>query len=143
MKRTPLSFAVLAATAGLLAPASPLRAGVPAAPLVQEHKGEKKDLGSKEVAGYTVKVTQIGDVKAGEETIFTLVVSGGTGKPKAIRAWLGVEGAEGSAKTKCEDEEKEWHAHVEVPKPIPDKSQLWLEVETADGKKKVAFDHKK
>jgi hypothetical protein len=137
MNRTALSLAVLAATAGLLAPAPFLRST-----LAEEIKGVRKDLGSKEVAGYTIKVTQTGDVKAGEETVFLLVLTGGAGKPKAIRGWVGVESAEGSTKVKCEDEDKEWHAHVEVPKPIPDKSQLWLEVETADGKKKVAFDYK-
>ncbi|MEZ0267025.1 MAG: hypothetical protein ACAI43_20025 [Phycisphaerae bacterium] len=148
MHRSFRSLAILAAATALFLPApATLYADDDVRHLAEkkeeEHKGEKKDLGSKEVAGYTVKVTQVGDVKPGEEAVFLLVVSGGAGKPKAIRAWVGVESAEGSAKTKAEDEEKEWHAHVESPKPVPDKSQLWLEVEAADGKKKVAFDYKK
>jgi hypothetical protein len=148
MKRIVLSLAVFTATAGPIAPAVVLRAAAPDVARVladkeEDIKGERKELGSKEVAGYTVKVTQAGDVKAGEEAVFLLVLSGGAGKPKAIRAWVGVESAEGSTKGKCEDEEKEWHAHVEAPKPIPDKAQFWLEVETPDGKKKVSWDYKK
>jgi hypothetical protein len=142
-----LSLFLTAVTAGLLAPAPAIRAAAPNRALAEnkaeEIKGERKELGSKDVAGYTVKVTQAGDVKAGEEALFLLVLSGGAGKPRAIRAWVGVENAEGSTKGKCEDEEKEWHAHVEVPQPIPDKCQLWLEVETDAGKKKVSFDYRK
>jgi hypothetical protein len=148
MSRPFRSLAALAAATALFVSAPPALYAGDVRPLAEkkeeEHKGEKKDLGSKEIAGYAIKVTQVGDVKPGEESVFLLVVSGGgTTKPKAIRAWVGVESAEGSAKTKAEDEDKEWHAHVETPKPIPDKSQLWLEVETADGKSKVAFDYRK
>jgi hypothetical protein len=55
---------------------------------------------------------------------------------------VGIASAEGSAKGKAVAEGEEWHAHVEVPKPIPDKSQLWVEIETDAGKKKAAFDYK-
>lgn len=105
-------------------------------------KGKNRELGSKEIAGYTAKVMQESDVKTGEEGAFVIVLSGGTGKPKAIRAWVGVQDAEGSVKGKAVAAGEEWHAHVEVPKPIPDKSQLWVEIETDAGKKKAAFDYK-
>ena len=107
-----------------------------------EHKGEKKDLGKKEIGGYTVQVAQVGDVKAGEEAIFVITLSGG-GKPKAVRGWVGVESGERSIKSKAEDEEKEYHLHHEVSKPMPAKSMLWIELETSSGKKKGSFAMKK
>ena len=107
-----------------------------------EHKGEKKDLGKKEIGGYTVQVAQVGDVKAGEEAVFVITLSGGSGKPKAIRGWVGIESGERSIKSKAEDEGKEFHLHHEVSKPIPPKSKLWIEVETASGKQKGSFAYK-
>ena len=108
-----------------------------------EHKGERKDLGKKEIGGYTVQVAQVGEVKAGEEAVFVITLSGGGGKPKAIRGWVGVESGERSIKSKAEDEEKEYHLHHEVSKPMPAKSMLWVEVETSAGKKKGSFALKK
>jgi hypothetical protein len=107
-----------------------------------DHKGEKKDLGKQQVGGFTVQVTQVGDVKPGEEAVFVITVSGGTGKPKAVRGWVGVESGERSIKTKAEDEEREWHLHHQVSKPIPANCKLWVELETSSGKQKVAFDLK-
>ena len=146
MKRELILSAVLAVSATFAgtvfakdAPATPRPVGLAEK---DEPKGEKKDLGKKEIGGYTIQATQVGDVKAGEEAMFILVLSGGAGKPTAIRTWVGVESAEGSIKEKAEDEEKEWHAHVKVSKPIPAKSKFWVEVETAAGKKKGSFDYK-
>lgn len=108
-----------------------------------EHKGPKTELGTKKISGYDVKVTQQGEVKPGEEAVFIVKVSGGTGEPKAVRAWVGVEAGTGSIKTKAEEEkEGEWHAHHTVSKPIPKAAKLWLEVETAAGKKRESFDVK-
>ena len=108
----------------------------------EEHKGEKKDLGKLKVGTYEVQVTQVGDVKAGEEAIFVIKPKG-EGEPKAVRAWVGVETGQGSIKTKAEEEkEGEWHAHHKVSKPMPAKSKLWIELETAAGKPKAAFDLK-
>jgi hypothetical protein len=107
------------------------------------HAGPKHDLGKQAVAGYTLQVSQLGAVTAGEEAIFIITVSGGTGEPKAIRAWVGVESGEGSIRTAAEEEkEGEWHAHHKVSKPLPAKSKLWLEVESAAGKKKASLDFK-
>lgn len=107
-----------------------------------QHKGTMKELGSREIAGYTVKVTQESEVTAGEEAAFAIALSGKKDKPRAVRAWVGVQDAEGSVKGKAVAAGEEWHAHVEVPKPIPAKSQFWVEIETDAGKKKVAFDYK-
>lgn len=108
-----------------------------------EHDGKKTDLGSKKIAGYDIQVTQVGDVKAGDEAIFIVKVSGGTGEPKAVRAWVGIESGQGSIKTKAEEEkEGEWHAHHKVSKPLPASPKLWVEIETSSGKKKDSFDVK-
>jgi hypothetical protein len=108
-----------------------------------EHAGPKQDLGKQDIAGYTIQVNQLGAVKAGEEVIFVITVSGGTGEPKAVRAWVGVESGEGSIRTSAEEEkEGEWHAHHKVSKPLPARSKLWVEVEAASGKKKGSFDFK-
>lgn len=114
----------------------------PAPAADHSHKGERQ-LGSKEIAGYTVKVIQESDVKPGEEGAFAIELSGKDEKPKAIRAWVGDHSAAGSVKMKAVPEGKEWHAHVEVPRNLPSNAQFWVEIETARGKTKGAFDYKK
>lgn len=105
----------------------------------EEHKGEKKDLGTQEIGGFKVQVTLVGDATPGKEAIF-IITPKGEGEPKAVRAWVGVESGQGSIKTKAEEEkEGEWHAHHQVSKPLPPKSQFWVELETPAGKPKAAF----
>jgi hypothetical protein len=106
-----------------------------------EHKGEKKDLGKKKIGDYEVQVTQVGDVTPGKEAIFIVKLTGAAAKPKAVRGWVGIESGKGAIKTKAEDEEKEYHLHHEVAKPLPEKNKLWIELETAAGKKAGSFDH--
>jgi hypothetical protein len=106
---------------------------------LDEHKGKRTELGKQEIAGYTVAVTQIGEPKAGGELSYEIVVTGGAGKPKAVRAWYGIESAEGSTKAKAVETEKFWDADLELPAKLPDKSACWIEIETADGKKKASF----
>lgn len=109
----------------------------------EDHAGPKSDLGKKTIAGYDVAVTQQGEIKPGDEVVFVMKVSGGTGEPKAVRAWVGVESGQGSIKTKAEEEkEGEWHAHHTVSKPLPSNAKLWVEVESASGKKRESFDVK-
>ena len=108
----------------------------------EEHKGEKKDLGTKKIGGFDVQLTQVGEVKPGEEAIF-IIKPKGDGEPKAVRAWVGVESGKGSIRTKAEEEkEGEWHAHHAVSKPLPANSKVWVELETAAGKTKASFDLK-
>jgi hypothetical protein len=145
MNRNVILCAALASTPWLATSVmadSPTQRIVAFADKDDDHKGEKKDLGKKEIAGFTVQVTQVGDVVAGKEALFILKLSGGAGKPKAIRGWVGIESGEKSIKSKAEDEEKEWHLHHEVSKPIQAKSKLWIELETAAGKKSGWFDYK-
>jgi hypothetical protein len=147
MKRNVVTLAAVAAST-LLA-AGTLRAGErsPVAPrpllllllLADDHKGPKVDLGKQDIAGYSVAVTQYGEVKPGASMSYEIVLSGGAGKPKAVRAWYGVESAEGSVKAKAVEQAKYWDADLELPEKLPDGSKLWVEVETNAGKKKAAF----
>ena len=105
-----------------------------------EHKGEKKALGKKKIGDHEVQVTQVGDVTPGKEAVFVINVAGKS-KPKAIRGWVDVETGRGAIKSKAEDEGKEYHLHHEVAKPLPANNKLWIEVETATGKKTGSFDH--
>lgn len=107
--------------------------------MLDEHAGPKADLGKQEIAGYNVAVTQHGVIKPGGEVAYEIVITGGAGKPKAVRAWFGVESAEGSVKTKAVEKEKFWDADLELPAKLPDGSKFWVEVEAADGKKRAAF----
>jgi hypothetical protein len=108
-----------------------------------EHGGPQVDLGTMQIGGLDVQVTRLGELKAGEEAIFVIKPTGGTGKPKAIRAWVGVETGQGSIRTKAEEEKPgEWHAHHPVSKPMPAKSKLWVEVEVGSAKSKGSYDLK-
>ncbi len=108
-----------------------------------EHGGAQVDLGTTKIGGFDVQVTRVGELKAGEEAVFIIKPTGGTGEPKAVRAWVGVETGQGSIKTKAEEEkEGEWHAHHAVSKPMPAKSKLWIEVEVGSTKSKGSYELK-
>lgn len=99
--------------------------------------GPKLDLGSQSAAGMTIAATREGGVTPGGEASFDISVTGGTGKPAAVRVWVGVQDGKGSVKSKAEAEGDGWHAHAEVPDPLPAGSKLWIEIETASGQKHV------
>jgi hypothetical protein len=80
--------------------------------------GETTQLGEQKAGPYTVKASRDGDVKAGGDVPVDIWVDGGA-KGKAVRVWFGTEDAKGSIKAKCEVEDGQWHAHGEVPDPMP------------------------
>lgn len=105
--------------------------------------GPRTELGSQSAGGMTIVAAREGDVTAGKEATFDITVSGGAGKPAAVRVWVGTQDGKGSVKGKAEAEGDGWHAHAEVPAPMPAGSKLWVEVETARGEKHVVgFDLK-
>ena len=116
-----------------------LCAAAPALADDHEHDGPKTSLGKQDIAGFTVAVTQVGVVKAGASLTLEIVVTGGDGKPKAVRAWYGVESAEGSTKARAVETPKFWDADLETPAKLPEGAKAWVEIETATGKKKAAF----
>ncbi len=105
--------------------------------------GATTQLGEQAAGGFTMKASRDGEVKPGEDAAIDVWVSGGTAKITAVRFWIGTQDAKGSVKAKAELEKDNWHTHVEIPKPLPDGSKLWVEVETDKGEKAVAgFDLK-
>ncbi len=105
--------------------------------------GAKTDLGTQLAGGMTIAAARQGTVTPGGEASFDITVTGGPGKPAAVRVWIGAQDGKGSVKGKAEAEGNGWHAHAEVPNPLPAESKLWIEVETAAGQKHVAgFDLK-
>lgn len=105
-----------------------------------DHEAAKFDLGTLKIGGFDLQVGQVAEAKPGEEAIFIITVKGGTGKPRSVRAWIGIESGQGSIRTAAEEEKaNEWHAHHQVSKPLPANSKLWLEVETTAGRTKASL----
>lgn len=109
------------------------------------HGGDVVDLGATKIGELSVRASRDKDeVKAGSDTPIDVWVATADGKPApvtAVRLWIGTEDAKGAIKAKGELEDPKepshWHAHVEVPNPIPDGSKLCVEIEGKDGKKTV------
>ncbi len=113
------------------------RAGLPAP--VAGHSGEAVELGESTVNGMRVKASRDqGDLKPGGDAPIDIWLNGGVGDAAAVRFWIGTEDAQGSVKAKADVEAGHWHAHAEVPDPLPVESKLWVEIEAKDGKKSVA-----
>lgn len=98
--------------------------------------GERHELGKADIGGFAVTVATLGEIEAGHEGVVDIEVTGGA--PSAVRAWVGVESAQGSLKAKLENEGDDYHGHVEVPATLPAGSAVWIEIEDADGKRSAA-----
>ena len=98
-------------------------------------------LGNLTLNGFEIEMVQTSPVKAGEEATFTVKLKGEK-EPKAIRIWVGIESAKGSAKGKAHKHGEKMEAHCDVPDPIPAGAKLWVEVDTGTGKAKGSLDYK-
>ncbi len=99
--------------------------------------GTPQDLGTTAVAGLNLRAYQFGHVS---DAYFEVLLATGSVEPVAIRAWVGVESADGSVKTKADKSATGYQIHTELPNPMPRNSMLWVEVQPANGKKaKAAF----
>ncbi|MBZ0154027.1 MAG: hypothetical protein K8J09_21085 [Planctomycetes bacterium] len=103
--------------------------------------GAMVSLGSIQLDGVAVEVEQEGAVEAGKEV--GVEISFAKDKPlvETVRAWVGVESAAGSMKGKLMKEgDTALHGHLEVPKPLPEGSRIWFEVDGASaGKASIGF----
>ena len=103
--------------------------------------GAMVSLGSIQLGGVAVEVEQEGAVEAGKEV--GVEISFAKDKPLVgtVRAWVGVESAAGSMKGKLMKEgDTALHGHLEVPKPLPEGSRIWFEVDGASaGKASIGF----
>lgn len=118
---------------------NPAPAPAPAPKEGDAHSGPKHELGSQQAGAYTVKAVQFGAIKPGAEAVFEMEISGGTGKPSAVRVWVGTEAGEGSAKSKASVEGDDYDAHVDLPATLPAGSKLWVEVDTGGTKAATSF----
>ena len=102
------------------------------------------ELGTATIGAFQIKASRDGKVTAGEEAPVDLwITPSGAAKIGTVRAWIGAQDGQGSMKAKMDLEKDNYHNHVEVPKPIPAGSKLWVEVEDDKGVKAVgSFDLK-
>lgn len=104
------------------------------------HGGSVVDLGSFEIDGITVAVTRDeGAITPGGDSPIDATITGA--EPIAVRFWIGTRDGRGSVKAKAavEDphEPNRWHTHVEIPNPMPEGAQLWIEIELEGGVRKL------
>lgn len=113
-----------------------------------EDEGPVIELGSGTIGDWSVRAARDAHpISPGGESPVDVWVTGGSGKPSAVRYWIGVQDASGSVKAlaSIEDpaDQTHWHTHVEIPKPLPEGSKLWIEIENQSGKKiALSFDLK-
>jgi hypothetical protein len=114
------------------------------------HGGAVIELGTTTIGDVSVRASRdIGDIKPGGDAPIDVWLTTADGTPAAVtavRLWIGTQAAKGSVKAKAEIEDpaqtNHWHTHCEVPSPLPDGSQLWIEIETSEGKTAGAVDLK-
>jgi hypothetical protein len=100
------------------------------------------DLGAATLGPYSVQAARgLAEIKAGGEAAIDVRVTGDGPKVTAVRFWIGTRDVASSIKAKAEihdpKEPNHWHAHVEVPDPLPAGSSLWVEIENDQGIKSV------
>lgn len=94
---------------------------------------EKQKLGRQKVGEYTVSVIMIGDLHDDKEVEFDVKLIDAKADPKAIRIWIGVEDGKGSEKAALTKKTTTFVGTAKVPSPVPDKSKVWVEIETDSG----------
>jgi hypothetical protein len=103
--------------------------------------GAMVSLGSIQLGGVAVDVELEGALEPGNE--LGVEISFAKDKPLVgtVRAWVGVESANGSMKGKLVKEgDTALHGHLEVPKSLPEGSKIWFEVDGASaGKASIGF----
>ncbi len=111
-------------------------AGTPAADTHDDHDhGEEVNLGTQESGGFTLAVKHDGPITEGSEVPIDLTITkmpAGT-TVNAVRFWIGNATAQGSMKAMAALEDDEYHAHVEVPRPLAADARIWVEVEASTG----------
>ncbi|MFO1077517.1 MAG: hypothetical protein U1E73_07300 [Planctomycetota bacterium] len=101
-----------------------------------DHHGTPHALGTVKCGPLELAAAQLGEVKAGGEIAVEVTSTSGAAITTPVRAWIGTADAKGSRKALLSAEarsEGKLHGHVEVPNPLQEGAQLWLETETADG----------
>lgn len=97
--------------------------------------GEGGAIGTATIGAWSVTVS--GEVKAGSEAHLDIKLSGSAAKPAAVRVWIGSQDGKGAMKQKADGDGAEFHAHADVPNPIPANAKLWIEIDDGKGGKAV------
>lgn len=106
---------------------SPPKDGEPEEP---GHGGPVVNLGEQDVNGLIIRAARdAGELKPGGESAVDVWIDGGIGSASAVRFWIGLANGDGSVKAKAGVEGEHWHIHVEIPDPMPEGAQLWVEIE--------------
>jgi hypothetical protein len=106
------------------------------------------ELGTSSCGPFTVKASRDKrTVKPGCDAPIDVWVSGSKARVTVVRFWVGTADAKGSIKARADVENPlepdHWHAHAEVPDPIPSGSKVWIEIEAEGGVKATcSFDLK-
>lgn len=96
--------------------------------------GQATALGKATIGTVAVQAAIAGTIAPGADLHVELNVTPAQPAPKAVRLWIGLDSGRGSARAKAEAEGGgAYHAHVEVPNPLPEGSSLWISVEPAEG----------
>ena len=105
---------------------------VAAAVAEEHHHGAGVELGEVELLGVRIEVEASGAFTPGGEVHVDLALQPATAALKAVRAWVGPERGR-VAKSGITGSGGALHGHVDVPRPLPEGSALWIEVESTAG----------
>lgn len=100
-----------------------------------DHAAEH-DLGSVTIAGTTLSVSMGGEIKPSAVLHLDIARTDGP-EPAAIRVWIGDRSATGALKGKAMGSGGDYHADAEVPAELKPDAALWIELETADGRREA------
>lgn len=110
------------------------------------HHDNPIELGTATIGAYEVRVARDeGPIEPGGDAPIDVWVTGDLAEIIAVRFWVGTEEAIGSIKARGEiehpDTPNHFHAHADIPDPLPDSSMLWVELDIeGHGKIAHAFD---
>ncbi|MCG3129893.1 MAG: hypothetical protein FLDDKLPJ_00631 [Phycisphaerae bacterium] len=123
-------------------PAPPQEKNPEEVPEVPGHGGPVVELGEQDINGLMIRASRdAGELKPGGEAAVDVWIDGGIGSAVAVRFWIGVADGAGSVKAKAGVEGEHWHHHLEIPDPMPEDAQLWVEIELEEVEPiLVAFD---
>ncbi|MBX3373674.1 MAG: hypothetical protein KF817_07555 [Phycisphaeraceae bacterium] len=104
------------------------------------HHGEPVELGTTRIGAYQVHAARDeGAVTAGGDVPIDVRVDGDVSGITAVRFWIGTEDGDGAMRARGEREDpsvlNHWHAHADVPDPMPADSRLWVELELRSGER--------
>jgi hypothetical protein len=96
--------------------------------------GDGHSLGTLTIDDTTVDVIMMGEAEPGAAVDIEAIHTDGPA-PAAVRMWIGVESGLGSLKVKAHMHGDHYHGVVEVPEELSDEATLWIEVESAGGRR--------